>query len=108
MNTNARREIVKEVQLPEEIAGDALAFIRAEVSYTNQGWVGYTLRFHWMEKRDVDGVPMLYFLPQRGARLKLEEATRFSRKRLEGLAKDPAVLARVTTMLENRFGIKED
>lgn len=104
---NPRRILVKEVQLPESADGDAIAFVRAEVSYTNRDWVGYTLEFHWVEKRDVDGVPMFFFLPQRGAWLKHEEAKRFSHKRLEALAKDPAVAARINDMLENHFNIKE-
>lgn len=108
MRAYDRYEVVKEVQLPESVKADTVAFIRAEVSYTKRDWVGYVLSFHWVEKRDVDGVPMFFFLPQRGAWLKYEEAKRFSRKRLEALARDPAVLAKVNEMLKQHFGVKEE
>lgn len=51
----------------------------------------YSLHVQPVTMETHDGYVIERYSPHRGYRMRLEEATRYSRKRLEALAEDPAV-----------------
>jgi hypothetical protein len=65
---------------------------RVTVAYPTFGPRGYTLHVQPIERRThEDGYVTEVYTPSRGYRMHLEDAARYSRRRLEALAEDPAV-----------------
>jgi len=69
--------------------------VRVTVAYPTFGPRGYTLHVQPIERRThEDGYVVEVYEPRRGYRMHLEDAARYSRRRLEALAGDPATLER--------------
>lgn len=58
----------------------------------------YTLHIQPMTLEKINGYTVEQYNPRRGYRMTLETATRYSRKRLEALAEDPATFERARGM----------